>query len=408
MNENDRSIISMTMLGHSLVHTYELSIPILIPIWMAEFAVNEATIGIVVAAGYGLFGLGSLPGGVLTDRYGSHRLITGCLLGMGASFLLLGLVPNVIGLTLALLVWGAAASVYHPSGLTLISTGFVRRGEGFAYHGMAGNVGIALGPLFAAILLTEFTWQVVVVILAVPALLGGLLTTQLSIDEMAATTDRTAEAAYADGGIWSLTEFRAASRRLFLGGFIIVFPLVILEGLYYRGSLTFLPNLLETFAIMEPITVAGRSLEPAQYIYIGLLVIGMVGQYVAGRLTDHIRPEHGMLGVFTLLVFISVLFIPAANRGPGALLVVSALLGIVLFAEQPFLQATAAEYSGTDIRGLSYGYLYLGAFGIGALGAAMSGAVLTYATYDLLFLLLAGIAAIAGGFAALLSVRGQR
>lgn len=406
MNDNDRSIMMIVMVAHALVHTFELSIPILIPIWMSEFAVTPATIGLITSAGYGLFGLGSLPGGILTDIYDSHRMIVGCLIGMGVSFLLLATASNIVWVTLALLVWGAAASVYHPSGLTLISTGMNEHGTGFAYHGMAGNVGTALGPLGVVLLLIILEWELVVALIAIPTFLAGIITYRMSIDETAAI-EQSDEPTADDDGSWSPREFLASSKRLFLGGFLIVFPIVILEGLYYRGVLTFLPDLMNTFALIDPIAVAGGTLEPSRYIYIGLLMIGIIGQYFAGRLTDYIRPERGMVGAFALLIAISLLFIPAASYGLVALLVVSALLGIVLFAEQPFMQATVARFSASDVRGLSYGYTYLGAFGVGALGAAISGTVLTYSTYDVLFVVLALIAATACLLGIYLSTRDE-
>ena len=55
----------------------------------------------------------------------------------------------------------------------------------------------------------------------------------------------------------------------------------------------------------------------------------------------------------------------------------------------PLLQAIVADYSRSDVRGLSYGYMFVGVFGVGALGAAFSGAVLAYTTQQMLFLLLA-------------------
>ncbi len=84
---------------------------------IAQFNVTTATVGVIVTLDYGLFGAGALPGGIVVDRIGSSRLITRCLLGMGGSFVLLALSPNLVVVALALLVWGAAASVYHPAGL---------------------------------------------------------------------------------------------------------------------------------------------------------------------------------------------------------------------------------------------------------------------------------------------------
>jgi MFS family permease len=90
-------------------------------------------------------------------------------------------------------------------------------------------------------------------------------------------------------------------------------------------------------------------------------------------------------------------FLPAANAGIVPLLAVGAVLGAALFLVQPFYQATVAEYSPAGTRGLSYGFTYLGVFGVGALGGAIAGTILTYATPAVLFLTLAGFAAVASG-----------
>ncbi len=127
-----------------------------------------------------------MPAGVLADRYGSKRLVMGCLVGMGGAFLLLSMAQGLLLITGALVLWGAAASVYHPAGLALISKGAVRRGHVFAYHGIAGNLGTALGPLTATVLLLFFDWRTVSMLLALPALAVVPLVRRLRIDEAAA------------------------------------------------------------------------------------------------------------------------------------------------------------------------------------------------------------------------------
>lgn len=404
MNDNDRSILSITALGHGMVHLYELAIPIFITVWISDLGIGSATLGIAVAVGYALYGIGSLPGGVVTDAYGSKRLLVVCLLGMGVSFGLLAFVNGLAGLTLALAVWGLAASIYHPAGLRLISTGVTERGTAFGYHGIAGNVGIALGPLIAATLLIAFEWRVVAAAMAVPAFAVALYTTSASVDELAAVEPSRPEAtdggsdadsesgpAAANGDVPSIRGVLSDTRMLFAGGFVIAFPMLILEGFFYRGVLTFLPDMLASYDSLSSVTVAGRSVNPSGYVFAGLLVVGMAGQYVGGKLSDAMPPEKAVIGAFVSMAAISVLFVPAANAGLLALLLVSGLLGFVLFGEQPLLQAVVADYSGSDVRGLSYGYMFLGVFGVGALGAAFSGAVLAYTTQQVLFLLLAAV-----------------
>jgi MFS family permease len=398
MNANDRSIVGLVMVAHAMVHTYELSIPIFMTIWLAELGVSEAVLGTVVGAGYALFGAGALPGGVLADRFGSRRLIAFCLAGMGGAFVLLSLAQTVWTVGLALLAWGAAASVYHPAGLSLISRGVRERGEALAWHGIAGNVGIAAGPLATALLLLAVDWQAAAALLALPAVGATAYAWRASFDEHAAEDGRSA------GGPKQIRELMADSRRLFATGFAAVFAIVMLSGLYYRGALTFLPDLLTPLVALDlPV-----DLEPGRYVYAGLLGVGIVGQYVGGRLTDRMPTERAMAGALGALAVVALAFLPVAQLGTGPLLAASAVLGFALFLVQPLYQATVAEYTPAETRGLSYGFTYLGVFGVGALGAALAGAVLQYASAGALFAVLAAMAGAGAGLSAWLAGRGER
>jgi MFS family permease len=443
VNANDRAITALVMLAHGAVHTYELAIPIFVVAWIDQFEVislgvaqlpvNTATVGAMVTVSYGLFGVGALPGGVLVDRLGSRRLISACLAGMGLSYLLLGLAPNMLVIGLALVVWGVAASVYHPAGLSLISKGVRERGTGLAYHGIAGNLGIGLGPLVAALMLVVVDWRTVALVLGAPALLAAVYAARADFDETAAvepvpdggseagdggagdgdgdTTDADGGGSKADAGVDSLGEFLAESRRLFAGVFVLVFVVVMCSGLYYRGVLTFLPELLRGLPGFEPVPVGSllpgpvrellgisaegsRTLSPGDYFYSGLLLMGVVGQYAGGKLSDRIPVEYGLSGAFAVLAVLAVLFVPVSAMGLGPLLLFGPVLGIFLFVVQPMYQATVAEYTPAGTRGLSYGFTYLGVFGVGALGGGIAGALLAFADPTALFLTLAGFAAV--------------
>ncbi|MBX0295826.1 MFS transporter [Haloarcula nitratireducens] len=407
MQGNDRSIVTFTGVSHALVHTYELSIPIFVVVWLETLPVTTALLGTITAIGYGLFGAGALPGGVLADRYGANSLVTAGLVGMGASFLLLSVAPGVLTIAVALGLWGLSASVYHPAGLALISTGVEERGTGFAYHGMAGNAGIAAGPLLTALLLLAFDWRIVAGLLVLPAVVAVAYARTAEFDEMAAVS--------ADGGESSeppssLGGFFADTRALFTVGFTIVMLVVMMNGLFYRGTLTFLPEVLgeflppvgELLGVFEPDSALAAEFDLAYYFYVGLLSVGIAGQYVGGKLTDRISIPVGLTAIFAGLAAIAVVFVPAAEAGLGPLLAVSAALGFVLFTLQPVYQASIAEYSPPGDRGLSYGYTYLTNFGVGAAGAAIAGYLLSTVGADGTFLGLAVFPALGLVFAATL------
>ncbi|AXG05020.1 MFS transporter [Haloplanus rubicundus] len=393
MDANDRGVVKFTALAHALFHTYELSIPLLIGVWMAEFDASAALVGTVVGAGYALVGLGAPVSGVLSDRLGSRQLISLSMVGMGSGFALVSLADGVVVLGAAMLVWGAFASLYHPAGLSLISRSAEERGTVFAYHGAGGNVGTAAGPLVTALLLLSVDWQVAVGLLAVPAFVAALLGSRVEFDAVggdgaSASTSLGAE----------LRQTAAESRALFGAAFTVAFVAVLLYGTYYRGLLTFLPDVLAESPSLVPVDLFGREIDPAQYVYTGLLTVGIGGQYAGGRLTDRVPSTTAFVAAFATLAVLAVAFPVARTVGVVPLVAVCLALGVVVYGTAPIYQVVIAEHAAADAHGRSYGFTYLAMFGVGAAGASVAGVVLTHATSGVLFGVLGAVAAVGCGF----------
>ncbi|WP_049915125.1 MFS transporter [Natrialba taiwanensis] len=406
MKKNDRTITLFTMVGHASFHLYEMVIPLFVVIWLNEFDVSAAVLGAVVAVGYGAIGVGALPSGALADRYGSKQLVVLSMSGMAGGFALISAAPTIWVLSAALVLWGAAASLYHPAGLSLITRGTDQQGTALAYHGVAGNVGTATGPLAAVLLLTVLDWRFVAGLLIVPALVGVLVASRLTFDERGETSST--ENNPVAGQSLGLRRFLRQSKVLLVGGFIVAFAIAMLAGTYYRGIFTFLPDILADLPVFGSVEVAGEPLESSQYVYAGLLLIGGLGQYVGGRLSDYRSPEWAIFGVFTILVLISLLFPFFVGAGLVATLVICATLGFFVFMEAPIHQALIGKYAAADVHGLSFGYTYLGVFGLGAAGASIAGIVLTYGGMNLLFTTLAIFPIIGLILAGYLITRGRK
>ncbi|GAB6879404.1 MFS transporter [Halorubrum gandharaense] len=403
------------MIGHATFHLYELTLPLFVVVWLGEFDVSATVLGAVLAVGYGLIGIGALPSGVVADRIGSRRLVVASMVGMGAGFLLVSVAPTLPFLALALVLWGAAASIYHPAGLSLITRGAEQRGTVLAYHGLAGNVGTAIGPFVAAVLLTFLDWRTVAATFALPAAVAVLAAYGLDFDEHAAVeaeNEGEEEGIEKDEAVGpsapsELRAFLSRSRALFVGPFVLVFLVAMLAGTYYRGVFTFLPDVLAGLPVFEPVVFAGETFEPSQYAYAGLLMIGGVGQYVGGRVSDYWNPERTILGVLVVLVGVSLLFPVAVGYGLGATLAVCAALGFFVYMEAPVHQALIGKYADADAHGLSFGYTYLGVFGIGAAGASLAGVAVTYGGLTLLFSVLAVLPLVAAVLAGVLILRSE-
>lgn len=380
LDKNERLMLAKVMVAHGLVHGYMLIIPLIIPIWMEQLAITEATIGIVVTAGYSVFGISNLPAGYLVDKIGSYRIMQICLGGSALALLFGSLVQGITSLTIVLVLLGLFSGLYHPAGLTLISKKISQRGKALGLHGVGGNLGIALLPLLGGILLLFIGWKTLFIIYALPAAFLALtlnwgIPAKIETDESLA--EETAEVNY---------------KGLVNNTFLFILLIYLCGGLYYRGSLTFLPKFLETISLPD-ITILGESLPPQRYLYSGLLIFGLMGQIASGIISDHYPQEKILLIVYSstaiLLVGISVIGGPVQI---GLLM----LFGFLLFAIQPLQNNLVAKHTVSKRRGLSYGLTFLSSFGFGALGATLSGFVIQNYSYSIFFISLAGFALLGG------------
>ena len=261
-----------------------------------------------------------------------------------------------------------------------------------------------------AVLLLAFDWRLVTAALALPAVAVAAYGVTVDVDEAGsagADTDGADAAAgspkgSSDGakGEASLASITADTRLLIAGGFLIVFAFVTFSGLYYRTFLTFLPDLLGDvlgglvdLRIVDPDSPYADQFDVGRFLYVAVLTVGVFGQYLGGRIADRVPPERGLTALMTILAALALLFVPATGA-VATFVAVSLALGVALFTVQPLSQATVAAYSPSEARGLSFGYTYVGIFGIGALGSTLAGTVLTRAGPRELFVVLAVIAAL--------------
>ena len=371
-------------MAHATVHIFELSIPIFVAIWLFEFNTTPAIIGLTVTVGYGLFGLGSLPSGILADHISSKKLILLCLLGMASSFYLLSISSSLITIALALFLWGSAASIYHPTGLSLISRKVKSIGTVYAYHGIAGNIGTAVGPLATLFLLYYFDWRYVAAILATLSLLVAILSSQIKIEDTFSGSLDTKTLASSD----TLKQTSHNIKSLLAGVFLLIFVLVVSYGFYYRSILTFLPVVLSILQT-DPISFIGFSFNSSDYFYACILIVGALGQYVAGKISDRFKPELPLLIGYFALALLAFLFLPAVQSGIIIFAIFGIALGFFLFYIQPLQATLIGLHTPEKTRGLSFGITFTGVYGIGALGAAAAGVLLTYSSPLALFTTLA-------------------
>lgn len=356
----------MAVLGflHGVVHANILSIPVFLLAWRTEFSADDVTLGLLAAAGYGFYGLGAVPFGLLADRPAPARLLLLCAAGIAISMLGVGASPSILLLAVSLAALGLFSGIYHPTGLSIISRAVVEQGRGMGWHGMGGSLGIASGPAFVgAALAVSWPWRLVAGLLVIPGLIAFLLL--LVVRLPAETTER----AFASNS----SRWVFASRP-----FALILLVYMFAGFAYQGGLTFLPRFVGAgfFALA--------------------LALGAVGQVLSGRFADRLRFERILfvLSGGAALVLALLAFLP-----PGGAFIAAALVfGFLLFSLEPLQNTLVTGEVPRPLRGTAFGLTFLSVFGIGSLGAALAGWLLARNANLVLFLILGGCLAASGTF----------
>jgi MFS family permease len=350
-------LILLISSAHALVHIYELSLPSVEQEIATEYFGNDddagkSFTGRLQNAWRLMWGLGAIVAGFLVDRFGARRLLAIYLLGCGASCALAANSSDETSLFIAMIVMGLLASIYHPAGLSLISheTTAENRPRALGIHGILGSVGISSAPLIAGVLLWgSFSWRQVYWVLMLPGVVLG------TVFVLQALKHRTVESA---------TESSNADLEdqdhIDWPSFFTLSCLASVQGFIYSALMSFLPRYLS----------GAPQLSEGNFLAAGVLFVGCIGQYVAGRIARPAILEKQL----ALITFANVPFLVWMAMAIGWGRPLSAgLLALVHFMHQPIYNSLIAKYTPRRRRSLCYGFSFAMGFGVGSFGALFAG-----------------------------------
>ncbi|MBM2827420.1 MAG: transporter [Dehalococcoidia bacterium] len=364
MTPYEKRVIGYTTSAHALVHIFELSLAAVLPMIALEYGVGKSVLGTLATAFALPFGSFALVSGVLTDRIGARGVMIICFITAAISAFLVGLSASVVMLAVTLALMGFATGLYHPAGSALISTGVRDTAKGFAYHGMAGNLGLTIAPLFAGTLAALAGWRSAYFALAV---LGAGLAAVLQ-----AVPLHTAEAP-------------APVRNE--GASSVVYAASTLTGFIYRGALTFLP-----LYIGERVHISLFNIDSAvltgSFASVAIF-FGIWGQYTGGIMGGRFRLELLALGQATVLAPILLIL---GNAEGFPVVILASLFAFFHFLGQPVYNSLVAKYTPMSLRGRSYGLSFFCVFGLGSFSAGFSGLIAERMGTQWVFIILSGVA----------------
>ena len=159
--KSDATIISLVGFAHGTSHFFHLMLPPLFPWFMAEFGLGYAQAGVLMTVFFVVSGIGQAIAGIWVDKFGAHRVLCAGVGTLALSGVLVAVSANFTGLMFAAVVAGLGNSVFHPADFALLAKRVSpqRMGHAFSTHGISGNLGWAIAPLFMTAVASAAGWR---------------------------------------------------------------------------------------------------------------------------------------------------------------------------------------------------------------------------------------------------------
>ena len=346
---NARRILIAAGAAHALHDGLTDLTYVMLPVWQGEFALGYAALALLRGIYAGSMAAGQIPAGRLAERLGGRPVL---VLGTAVTALgvaLAGFSGNVVVLGACLLLAGIGASTQHPIASAAVSRAYGAAARGpLGTYNFAGDIGKAVIPALAALLVGPLGWRASLWALALlAAMVAGaiaLVTPRVTVDGQTRSRPLGARSA---GGT----------------GFPLLFAIGVLDSGARMGLLTFLPFLLRD---------KGASMQQIGLALALVFAGGAAGKAACGWLGARWGIRWTVLATEagTAAAILALLGLPLA-----AALALLPLLGMMLNGTSSVLYGTVPELTPPERIERAFALFYLGTIGSGALSPVLFGVV---------------------------------
>ena len=374
LNKESKIILCITGVSHFSVHASMLIFPAIMITLQDCLNVGLDTLGWMYMLSSFMFGLGSIPAGFLEKKFGGRNLLVVFQIGASISGLIIIFANDLTIMTFGMMLLGLSASIYHPAGLTIISRRVLQTSKAMGYHGIAGSLGLAAGPLLAAWFASIIDWRFAYFTMIVFWVILSVVTVFLIPAEHISVD----------------VKEKITPKRSILRPLITYYFITSLIGLAFTGFITYMPiffsnNTYSFFLINDKIFAGGIATTI-------VLIAGIPGQYFGGKWGD----SYSKTRILFITCIMHVPLLLVFYYGSGLIILISGiLLGFVHFIYQPIGNAMIAEYTSSSSRGIGYGFSFFLSFGVGSIASGAGGVLAVQYGVSSVFLFVAFLMIIA-------------
>ncbi|WP_332855872.1 MFS transporter [Duganella sp. S19_KUP01_CR8] len=359
----DARVIGLVGLAHGTSHFYHVILAALIPWLKPEFHLSYAELGLLMTVFFTVSGVGQAMAGFVVDRYGARTVLFSGIALLGLSALMLSSAHSYAQLMLGAFLAGCGNSVFHPADYTLLNqrVSKARLAHGFSVHGISGNIGWAISPLFLTFVAARTDWRTALLSAAVlPLAVLALLVWNrhaLRPEPVAAPA-----AMAAGGGQGSAFSF------LRLQVVWMCFAFFLISAVALAG--------IQSFAATSLVSLYGMSLAWATTAYTAYMLASAVGMLYGGFLGAGSRHHDRIIMLAFGTAALLALVLAAAVVPAWLAVVLMGLIGLVTGISGPSRDLLIRGAAPANATGRVFGVVYSGLDSGLALGPLLFGALM--------------------------------
>jgi MFS family permease len=340
--KKDAVTIGLVAAAHAVSHFFQLVLAPLFPLMSQELGVSYSTLGVVMMLFFAVSAVLQPLAGFLVDRAGARGVLLGGVGLMTLGALTMSLAGSAPLLALGAVIMGIGNSVFHPADFSILNGRVSQPNLGYAFsaHGVAGQLGFAVAPVFSAAVAALYGWHAA---LLASAGIGALvLIVLLAYSHLlhVAQPPRRRQPLAADARV--LRSFPV----------LVCFAFFAIWGASYVG--------LSSFGIAAMQMQFGLSTALAASA-ISAYMLGNAGGMLAGGVVAAKLPRHDLIAVGGLLVAALCVLPVAAGAVSGvALPAMLALTGFSAGVTYPSRDLIVRAATPPGAAGRVYGFVYSG------------------------------------------------
>jgi len=363
MSSKKRSLIAAS-LSHGAMHGYLVVLPALLPLMKKDFN-NYLILGLLISVVFSIYGWGSLLAGIIADHWFRRKAIVLSMFLCSIASLFIALAYNLFFMIISLIILGIGTSLYHPVGFSYIAFFTDKtRGRWIGIHGLAGNIGMAMGFVTSATIGYLAGWRNTFIVWA------GIGATIAIIDLIVLEEQRNKIAKGREQISDVFSKYFRSVKEFFSSGMSISTIIAILVLIICSGALW---NGVSAFLVAYINDTKGLSLIFAGGLATISYTVGSFAQILGGEGSDRYGRTIIMLVGFGLFAVFLFLFTLPFIKGVFPIILFVCALGFFFFLTQPSLTALIADISPSNTVGFMYGMNFMIKYGIGAASPLFAG-----------------------------------